>query len=315
MTVVIAFRFLQHVAVFADCRVSYGDSSEVDDNLQKLYQIDKRMVLGFSGPLEGAYQVIQAVKRNIRPEGRRLVASNLQMDVERWIRHEYQQIKQPDRKGLSFLIATVEPLRRERPTYKRGCPDGADIEISEPKWVPRAPELSVLVLKPSRSKPHKLVRRQGRKFMTIGVGREAREAIQRELERLYGFALKLRHVQAEVAVNSVMATLMKQQIDTVGGLFPGALLSADGINWIRYHSPSAEGDVTLAIEDGHYVQIDNRTGRRVPLKTIWEWFEERSSAPPRGSSGVFEDPGLRHAVQRFRAAESESAGDSEERNP
>jgi hypothetical protein len=54
MTVVIACWFLKTAAIFADCRVSdiNKTTKSVDDNLQKIYQIDKRMILGFSGPYQ-----------------------------------------------------------------------------------------------------------------------------------------------------------------------------------------------------------------------------------------------------------------------
>jgi 20S proteasome alpha/beta subunit len=109
MTVVVACRFLKTATIFADCRVSYANSQakDVDDNLQKIYQIGDKMVIGFSGPLSGAFQVMEVLRKNLKTYSKPPVASNLQRDVERWIRYEYQQIKEEERKNLSFILVLL----------------------------------------------------------------------------------------------------------------------------------------------------------------------------------------------------------------
>ena len=102
-----------------------------------------------------------------------------------------------------------------------------------------------------------------------------------------------------------MVTLMERDVSTVGGLFQCALLGADGVQWLTYGLPSSYGDVALGIAEGHYVQRDNVTGRTVPLKAIWEWWEESQATFSPGSSGVFEDPGLRKAVDNLRKAKGD----------
>ncbi len=312
MTVVIACRFVKHIAVFADCRVSYEHTNSVDDNLQKIYQIGKRMVLGFSGPLQGAYRVMQAVRRNAGAYSKRPVASNLQTDVERWIRHEYREIEQPEhRKGLSFMLVTVEPRREARSTHKRRLSDGTEIEIPKPKCFPSAPELSTLVLKPSQSRPGELVKEGKGLFKIIGVQDEVRNAIQRTLEGSYGFAFKQPTLQAQAVVDWLMVTLMESGVIEVGGLFQCALLGANGIQWLRYGLPSHYGEVALDMVEGRYVQRDSVTGRTVPLRTIWEWCEEWGGTHLPGDSGIFEDPGLRKAIDSLRNAESNPSDELE----
>jgi 20S proteasome alpha/beta subunit len=78
MTIVMAYRTWKSVAVIADCRVSYNPPYEdVDDYLQKLYQIGTRLVIGFAGPLQGAYQIMELVRANARSYSKPPVAENL----------------------------------------------------------------------------------------------------------------------------------------------------------------------------------------------------------------------------------------------
>lgn len=176
MTVVVACWYLKTLVVVADCRVSYTCVDTVDDNLQKLYQIGDRLVLGFAGPLAGAYRVLKRVRANMAQYSKRLVAVSLQTDVERWIRYEYERISNPaDRRDLSFLLASVE-LRREKRSRWR-TPEGK--EQPKPGWFPCLPEFRVLTLVPSQSRPDDLVREEKAGFKVIGIrSKEERSAIR-----------------------------------------------------------------------------------------------------------------------------------------
>lgn len=311
MTVVIACRFLKSVSVIADCRVSDGGRTEADDNLQKIYPLDNRMVVGFSGPLAGAYQVLDAIRRNRRAYSKRPVATNLLTDVERWIRHEYREIKQPkNRKGLSFILAAVEPRREARSRWRTSQGE----EKPKPKWFPYVPELRVLALKPSQSKPNELVKQERGMCKIIGVPVEIRNAIQDRIESMYSFAFRQPKLQARAIVDALMLTLMESQVNSVGGLFQCAILSADGIEWLTYRLRSDLGDVALDIVEGQYIQRDNVTGRTVPLMTIWQWWKEWQANRQPGRFGVFEDPALRKAVNDSQKAQEDQIYDSDERN-
>ncbi len=288
MTVVVACRFLTSVMIFADCRVSYGEAiSEVDDNLRKIYQIDERMVLSFAGPLEGAYQVIETVRKNVKNYSRPPVAVNLLNDVQRWIRYEYQSLPQKLRQDLSFILAAVEPTR---------------MATSEgPEWIPSKPELWIVKLPPFKNKDE-LVKPGGDRAV-IGIDEEPEkraeiiESIQSSLNRWFGFSFKQPDLQAVVIANVLMTKLMESDIKGVGGLFQGAILDAKGIHWLDYGSR----EVALNIVNGEYVQRDNATGREVRLRTIWDWWQEWEHKHCRrqpGASVIFEDPGLREAVDK-----------------
>jgi hypothetical protein len=304
MTVVIACRFWKAVTVIADCRVSYMPPyEEVDDCLQKLYQIGDRLVLGFSGPLQGAYEVMELVRENMRSYSKPPVASNLQRDVERWIQHKYRKLNEVDRKNLSFVLATVEPSREKQSKWYSSDGSGEPKPSSKPSWFPYVPEWKTLALKPSPSEPMELVRVGGQFAQIIGVKEEDRKAIEKTLMDSYRFAFKQPLPQMQVIMGFLKFRLMTEGVRRVGGLFQCALLSEKGIQWLGYVGTN----VVLEPSEGRFVQRNTLTGQMLPLMTIWEWAESR---PAPGSLGSFEDPGLEKAVEDIRKIKGSQVDDS-----
>jgi hypothetical protein len=109
MTVVVALPLFHKVIVIADSRISWSGSDEVDDILQKIYQVCDRMVVGFSGSpgfpgqRESAYKVFKAIEE----EQKTYSGPNLFRDVEGWIRREYRRLKPKFQKDMSFLLVHV----------------------------------------------------------------------------------------------------------------------------------------------------------------------------------------------------------------
>jgi hypothetical protein len=313
MTIVIAYRFLTHIAVFADCRVSYESTGAVDDNLQKIYQVGERMVLGFAGPVLGAHQVMSRIRENLSktyPRRRRPVADNLMKDVERWIQHEYQEIRQPEaRENLSFILASLEPSREAR--SRCVSPDGT--EIPKPKWIPSGPELRTLALKPHRSRPSELYTEEKAHCKIIGIQDDTvRNAVQRRLDENFSSWYKQPlWIQARIAVDCVMITLMESGVSKTGGLLQCAMLGKWGVRWFPYESSGDCGNVGLYVENGRFMQRDNVTEETIPLLAVWEWVEWGGTHTP-GSSGAFEDPTLRIAVERSERLKDNSPDDSKE---
>jgi hypothetical protein len=294
MTIVLACKFLKTIVMISDSRVSYGHKDPVDDNLQKLYPLDERMVIGFSGPLAGAHQVLSSVARNRKNYSKPPIAANLLTDVDRWIRHEYRQIKpSTNREGLSFIIATVEPKRERRSRWFTQQGE----EKSKPNWFPFVPQLRSIALKPSKSNPKELTKYESEMCKIIGVQSNVQEHVNAVVEKLFGFSFNRPLLQAQAIVNTLMYVLMEQRVVSVGGLFQCAVLGENGIEWLTYGHPSKQGDVSLEIIDGKYVQRDNITGRTIPLKNIWDWYQDWQKEQRPGSSGIFEDPGLRKAAE------------------
>jgi len=286
MTIVVAYKAWKAVAVIADCRVSYESPyEEVDDCLQKLYQIHDRLVMGFAGPLQGAYEVMRLVRENTRNYPRHPTAHNLQLDVERWVRYKYRGLNADERQNLGFLIATIEPRREKRSIWYRNGK-----EVPKPGWFPRVPEWKTIALRPSEKKPGELIKEESGFIKTIGIAGEDRQVVEQVVQKLYGFAFKQPELQMQAVMGTLKYELMRRRVRAVGGLFQCALLSERGIQWLGY----ACGDVTLKLVQGRFVQHNMVTGETLPLMAIWEWAELR---PLPGSLGAFEDPTLRKAAE------------------
>jgi hypothetical protein len=298
MTLVLGCRFLKSTTVIADCRVSYDGSQAVDDNLQKLHQIEGKVVLGFAGPLAGAAKVMDRIRQNSVRHERYTSASKLLSDLERWIRWEYRRIENPmDRRNLSFLLASVEAGRPVRSTWR--SQDGT--LRPTPSWYAGVPELLTVALRPSHRDPEKLVTQRKGMCKVVGVGHHARERIEAQIQELYAFSFGDPVRQAVVVAQALMGLCMEMQIETVGGLFQIALLGRNGIQWVSYGG----GDVGLQWEQGRYVQVNHATGARVPLASVWEWIPHSRSA---GGTGVFEDPDLRTAINGRQEREDSGQG-------
>jgi len=286
MTLVLVCRFLKTTAVIADCRVSYDGSQAVDDNLQKLYPIEGKVVLGFAGPLAGAATVMDCIRQNLMRRKPHKSASKLLSDLERWIRWEYRRIETPmDRRNLTFLLASVEAGRPVRSTWR--SQDG--MPKPTPSWYADVPEQRTIALRPSQRNPEKLLAQRKGMCKVVGVRHHVRERIEAHINELYGFSLGDPIRQAVAVAQALMGLCMEMHIETVGGLFQIALLGRNGIQWVSYGG----GDVALRSEEGRHVQVNHATGVRVPLDSIWEWMAD-SRLP--GRTGVFEDPGLRTAL-------------------
>ncbi len=217
MTVVVACHYLKTAVVVADCRVSYGKGANcVDDNLLKLYPFSN-VILGFAGPLKGANEVVGAVRENYRNYSKPKIASNLISDMERWIKHAYRDIDLADRKNLQFILAAVEPNREPRAVWRNKNGE----EISKPEWASNRPEIKIISLKPPQSNSEKLITtRSGHGLChIIGVGTEIRDKIARWAGETLNFSAQSPKQQARVLADGLMAILMKEKVETVGGLF------------------------------------------------------------------------------------------------
>lgn len=301
MTVLIACNYLTSLIVVADSRVSYATDrtkeAPVDDNLQKIYQIHDRMILGFCGSLEAAHRVIIGINRNLETYSKPPIAVNLLSDVERWVQHEYQSIKNPVARQLELMLVTVEPKREKKSKWQ--TQDG--IQIEKPGWFPYVPEFQVVVLTPS-AKQDKLVRKRIDVCEIIGICGETRNILEEKLLKMASFDRKRPQNQAMVVAMTANVVLMEQGVDTIGGLFQCVLLNSDGIQWLGYGT--REG-VSLSFKNGGYVQTNHSTGRSVPVKHIVDWWSDWEKLKRKGAIGTFEDPGLREAVRKSQNRKSQ----------
>ncbi|MFW6126338.1 MAG: hypothetical protein ACOC58_04455 [Chloroflexota bacterium] len=303
MTAIVAWWTLKSVAVVADCRVTCPpERDKADDCLQKLYQIGDRFVIGFAGPLQGAYEVLDFVRENWEQYRDPPIADNLLRDVERWIRFKYRQLRQNERRGLSFILAAVEPRTEKQAKWVTRDANGNERASSKPSWFPFIPECHITALKPAPSEPNELHKAQTGLCRIIGSAEKHREAIEATVRHWYGFVHDQPHLQMQAVMGVLTAKLMPQRAERVGGLLQCALLGQNGVEWIGYGGV----DVALLYTEHGFVQYNTDTGETLPLMSIWQWargWEEGALQP--GSLGTFEDARLREAIEKHRPAEKD----------
>lgn len=273
MTVLIALRHLSGVTIIADSRVSFGTSQPVHDGLQKLYQVGDKIVFGFTGPLAGAFQVIQEIKKN-RNRNSRSAKNTTVRDVERWIRYAYQNISFNDRRGLSFLIA--------RSDNKRLKSFGKHIQAKY--GIPDFPETELFTLEPSQKNPAELIKIR-QVISVIGVKPEFKVSIKEVFLDSFTDLLQSPGGQNTInlGINAIKIASSKHP-DTIGGLFQCAVMDSRGIGWASYDNE----DVSLTFEDGRYMQHNKRTGQKIPLLTVWEWGSYYGFKQPPPNATTFE---------------------------
>jgi hypothetical protein len=269
MTIVVALPLFHKVIVVADSRVSWEGRSEKDDILQKIYQVGDRMIIGFSGPPDGAYPIFKAIGENEKTYS----GTNLFRDVEGWIRREYRRVEAKYQRYLSFVLVQV---KRQTLNINKFPPDMLKYQI--------------IMLEPNRSKPGELQCRRDR-FPVIGSGGQELNAIRNIFQEFYSFVdvsfqFRNSHIHAWAIVDELIRHFMAKKPDTVGGLFQCATLNAEGIQWLSYGSA---GGVSLEFTDGRYFIVRKDAQEKVKLMTVIEWGEI-SPRPTPGGIGVFEDP-------------------------
>lgn len=263
MTVIIAFNYHSSLSVIADCRVTYPGSKSID-NLQKLYQFGDYVVLGFSGPLKGAYQVIEEIKKNIKKIPNKRKAIDTQRLI-RCIKYGFKSIPSPhDKKDLSFIVATVQPW------YRRSI--GLKIKSTN-KLIStfESPRFETLILHPSSTCRDRLEEDKSGDIKIIGVSLKDQLKIKELLrEKIPRLLMDTTKSEIIYALRELMLKLKSEGLLSVGGLFQCARLGTEGISWADYDL----GKIALKTIERRYVQVNKETGEEKPLLTIWEWADK-----------------------------------------
>ncbi len=287
MTIVLGARFLTETLVIADSRISYGENSVLaDDILQKLYPIGGREmgflgVIGFSGPLEGAYHVLTAVRQMMRRYNKRQVVSSVMDDLVRYIRRAYTGLNPPLRNG--FLIAGVEPSR--------------NLAATGPKWLPYMPQVMIWTLLPSDSKPGTLQLEKRGLVRTIGIrSPEFLTKLQEQVMQQWDTQYKYPEAGTRMLLDDLMLEFLLTDSRTVGGLFQCASLTRNGL---RMYSYAGTSGLSLLWKNGRYFLTDEKNGIEQPLLNIFEWGEKQQDWRA-GQFGTIEDHWIREAADHIK---------------
>ena len=107
MTAIIAINFHYKVIVVADCRVTWTgqNSKRKQDNIQKLYPIDKFGILGFSGDLVPAKAVMTAIRDRLNAAPVGYIGVALAEVISKVSREEYSKLGVEDKGELQLMLA------------------------------------------------------------------------------------------------------------------------------------------------------------------------------------------------------------------
>jgi hypothetical protein len=283
MTVVISLWFLTTRVVIADSRISYLDLPYPPrDLLQKIYPVGSeklgmRAVIGFSGRLEGAYEVLEYVRKVIQSSTKEPATAKELIDIiVEPLKDKYKTLSYINRKKLSFMIVGVEPNK--------------DASTNRPSWVPFTPEFSGYVFEPDKGKL------QERPLGLVNAIGQYDEELIAECLRIVEDNFQLMQQRPEAATylvrNDLMLHYLLKRSEYVGGLFQHLELGVHGVRSLDYSSPSG---VSLRFQGDRYSVYDE-SGNVEPLISIFDRVQwNRGRFFPQGK--ILQDQRLQNVAE------------------
>lgn len=264
MTVVLGQRFMEGVAVIADCRASLSKSGKIfpwRDNTQKVFFLNTKIIIGFAGDIEFAGSMIAFVYHHMSSKPKFGQPHIFFKKVPGVLKYTYERLceKTGRRPDVAFVVASNDLSRKQKVVDKDGKFTGY-INLTE-KIVFKAqapyftPELA------SIKKPN----------VIIGSGTPGLGDIEKDL-----FDLQFKATGGDVSFcviisdHALRENIRKKGINTVGGLSQIAVIDSKGSRFIPYkgkRDPFDGGDldVEMTIRNKRFVQRDLVTGKEVEL--------------------------------------------------
>ncbi len=244
--------------VISDCRVSWSTSLvRLQDNLQKVYPCGPTGVIAFAGGITAAKAIFRHINQEVPKKRLPPSARDIAIDIADWAKQAYAKLPTRDQVKVELMYAAAD--------YRQVTSIASNVVFAEnilSKMI--SPDFEPIFQKDA---------------VCLGYAvKYATEDIRQIRDSLLNIALEPNDLrfQAGIAVNAVGGILASLGDDAVGGVFSVGIINANGVFWFPYggHSNGLE----LKIEDERFVQYDYRDGRRVPLKTIFEFDVNRPDA-------------------------------------
>jgi hypothetical protein len=260
MTALLAIDYYYQIIVIADSRATWLfpplKISKPQDNLQKIYPYGHSGVIGFAGGIAAAKAVLNYIKK----ESASITLPTTSLDIVNliasWANESYSKILSTDKIELELMYVAVDSgnisLRTTNATFAKNIL----VKYISPNF---NPEFQT-------------------DFVGLGIAKNyPAEVIRKNRDGMLDFGLDPlgKKFQLGITVGSYGEELVRISNNLVGGLFSVGVVNADGVNWFSY---SIGDEVKLVIEKGKFVQYDLRDGRRIPLKTIWDFDARRPEA-------------------------------------
>jgi len=254
MTAVLAINYHYQIIVIADCRVTWLTTPpKLQDNLQKVYPLGPTGVLGFAGSVVAAKAFANYVRKANPNKNLPPTALGIVDDITVWARESYSELPQRDRTSLELMYAAADYGRVTLVASNVIFAENILAKFVSPNFEPEF-QSDFVALGYAVKYPADVIRKNRDNMLSLGLD---------------PFGQKF---QVGITIGGYGEELAKISGNTVGGLFSVGIINARGVGWSAY---SIGDQVKLEIEDGAFIQYDLKDGRRVPLKTIWDFDARR----------------------------------------
>jgi len=265
MTVVLGQQFLQGVILMADCRASIQNGGSITpwrDNTQKVFFLDKHLIIGFAGDIDTAGSIIAFLGRQVHDRPKLGNIHIFARKAPALIKYAYEELSQNKKVGdVAFIVAGVDFNRPERVLDVAGKVTG------------HMPSFDRKVFK--LSSPDFLIHDTSVLESPIAIIGSGTPALTEELEKSFkglqfSFALAGSLAISATTISGILMSKAREVgIESVGGLMQIAVIENSGSGFVPYksRSDSHKGphlDLELSINaDGRFVQKNLITGAEV----------------------------------------------------
>jgi len=256
MTAILAIEFPYQVLVLADARVSWEPNVfRPQDNLQKIYPLGPTGVVGFSGSIPAAKAIFKLAASDAERRPLPDSAEQIPTELADVARRAFSQIRGRGGQRVQLMYAGVD-------YSKIGLVADNIVVAKNVMAVMNSPGFEV------RNSP-RVIRLGYAERYPVDTLLKNRDELMR-----HGTTELGRRFQVGVAIAAIGPALARYGPERVGGLFTVAVATARGVGW--WPHGSQEG-YQLVIDSGRFIQLDNRQGRKIPLRTILEFDPYRPS--------------------------------------
>lgn len=301
MSVVVGCSFFDGVMLASDCRgtIKHRDGSiSHSDNVQKLFALTPTTSVGFVGDIELAgimlrYCISQTWKRNRKDA----------VSLANWLPRFFRAVYYAKTKHIgffgqiAFIVASVitdrpnvierekvvkimnRIMKGESPVQRNWLTDVIVNILKTPANVKYVrlidqPTCLLYVLQPPDFIPQHLMPLD---FAAIGSGQEVVIEIDRYHDIIFAGEVGNPFMESLHLTECMRSFIRKQNIETVGGLYPCLKINKDGTKFLGSSSEIPVGGTKVNLEYdrmGRWIQRNLTTGKTIQLLFPWEVYKE-----------------------------------------
>lgn len=300
MSVVVGCSYFDGVMLAADCRATIKKANGIvlyNDNIQKLFALTPTTSVGFVGDVRLAGIMLKDCIAQIRKKERKDAVSLVSW-LPRYFRALYARTKHIGFFGqIAFIVGSVitgrpnvierekvvkimnRLMKGESPVQRNWLP-GVLVNIlktpANVKYVRLLdqPRCLLYILQPPNFIPQHLMPLD---FAAIGSGQEVVIEIDRYHDIIFAGDVGNPFVESLHLTECMRTFIRKQNIETVGGLYPCLKINKDGTKFLGGSSEIPVGGTKINLECDHmgrWIQRNLTTGKTIQLLFPWEAYKE-----------------------------------------